>query len=244
MTGMLLAGPWLGGWLYEHFDALAFLWVAASFAGIAFWGRKLWDQEQKLGNRKEHSNNLRALFHEPVLRVCCLIEGLSSATSSLFATFILVLCVEQLRWTQTQAVKLMAAQGLVTVLCLFLLSPKFSRLAPQRIYTFALAAACIALCLLGWLESFTGLALVALLMSTASSAIHLANMGRLTTLSLDKGGVSGLFSLAQTLGMFCGSLFGGILSHWLDMRQLFPVWSVVVLFGSGLIYILSQNKSK
>lgn len=235
MIGLLLLGPWLGNWLYVHFGALAFVWVAVSFAGMGVWGLRFWQQEAAVITPRRRAPGLRVLLAEPVLGNCCLIEWLSSATGSLFATFALVLCLEQLHWSQSEAVALVTTQGLVTVLALFGLGRLLGGLAPRSIYLLALPTACLALWLMGRLESFGGLLLAAVLLSLSGAAAHLANLGRLSRLALDKGGVSGLFSLAQTLGMLCGSLLGGGLSHWLELRQLFPAWTLVLLAGAGLI---------
>jgi len=244
MIGMLLAGPWLGGKLYEYFGFLAFACVALSFAGMAFWGSGFWRQEQNQKEKSRSRSNLRQLLTEPALRNCCLIESLSSATGSLFATFSLVLCIEQLHWSQSQAVALVTTQGLITVLSLFILGPRLSSLKAHHAYLFALASACMALWLFGWAESFYGLALAALLLSLASTSVHLSNVGRLTKLTLEKGGVSGLFSLSQTMGMLGGSLIGGLLSHWLELRQLFPAWSLLLLAVAGAITLIEWRSNK
>lgn len=235
MVGLLLLGPWLGNWLYSHFGALAFVWVALSFAGMGLWGLRFWRQEAAVVSTSRRSGGLAVLLGEPALRHCCLIEWLASATGSLFATFALVLCLEQLHWSQSEAVALLTTQGLVTVLALFGLGRLLAGLAPRTIYLLALPAGCLALWLMGRLDSFAGLLLAAVLLSLAASAVHLANVGRLSRLPLDKGGVSGLFSLAQTLGMLGGSLLGAGLSHWLELRQLFPAWALLLLAGAALI---------
>lgn len=238
MLGILWVGPWLGAWLYQQAAAPAVAAVAFCFVAMAAWGARLWQLEAAgaAAGGQRALPALAATWRHGVVRGCCLAEWLSSATASLVATFSLVLCVEQLHWTPIEAVRLVTAQGVVTVLFLFGLSRQVRDLGPSRVYALALAAACTALVLLGTVDSFAGLATAMLLLSAAGSSVHLANLGRLAAVGLDKGGISSLFSLAQTLGMLCGGLYGGALAYGLTLRQLFPVSAAVLLAAAGALW--------
>lgn len=256
MAGMLWVGPWLGAGLYQHIGSPAMLAVALCFVAMALWGGHLWrqqqDQEPEQAPAAEDQPSqprrplaaLRAVWRHATVRSCCLAEWLSSSTGSLVATFSLVLCVEQLHWTPTEAVQLITGQGLVTVLFLFGLSRHVRNIAAPRVYGLALLAACSALCLLGTASTFASLASAMLLLSAAGSSVHLANLGRLSAVTLDKGGVSGVFSLSQTLGMLCGSLYGGLLAGWLTLRQLFPVSAAMLLATAALVWLATRRSAR
>lgn len=248
MAGMLWVGPWAGAGLYQHAGSPAMLAVALSFVAMALWGGHLWRQQAPAPSTDEQTCQprrplaaLRGVWRHATVRSCCLAEWLSSTTGSLVATFSLVLCVEQLHWTPTQAVQLITGQGVVTVLFLFGLSRNVRKLAAPRVYGLALLAGCTALCLLGTASTFASLAAAMLLLSAAGASVHLANLGRLSAVTLDKGGVSGVFSLSQTLGMLCGSLYGGLLAGWLTLRQLFPVSAAVLLAAAGLLWLAARR---
>ncbi|UCJ16695.1 MFS transporter [Pseudomonas sp. MM211] len=236
MIGLGLLGPWLGSVLYGQAGfAGAFVVIALCFTGMAFYGAGFWQEAPAAPSRSSLGQQLRDMFSQRSLTESCLIECASSATMSVFATFALVLCIEVLGWPDYQAVALVSAQGLVSVLALFGLGSVISHLGHQRVYPGALLLVLVALGLLGWADSFPGLLLAALLLSLAGSAIHLANVTRLSHLLPDKSRISGLFNLAQTLGMLLGALLGGSISYLVGLHWLFPVWGLLLLTGVGLL---------
>lgn len=234
MIGLGLLGPWLGALLYGAAGfAGAFVVIALCFTGMALYGAGFWQESHVAPVSGSLREQLRGLLGQRSLTDSCLIECASSATSSVFATFVLVLCIEELHWAQYEAVALVSAQGVVSVLALFGLGSLISRWGYRRVYPAALVIALLALGLLGWARQFAVLLLAALLLSLAGAAIHLANVSRLARLQPDKSRVSGLFNLAQTLGMLLGAVLGGLLSHWVGLQLLFPLWGLALTVGLG-----------
>lgn len=233
MIGLGLLGPWLGALLYGAAGFVgAFVVIALCFTGMAFYGLGFWQDGPVATPKGNLRQQLRDMLGQRSLTDSCLIECASSATGSLFATFVLVLCIEQLHWPQYEAVALVCAQGVVSVAALFGLGAVVSRLGYQRVYPAALVLALLALALLSWAGHFALLLLAALLLSLAGASVHLANVARLSGLQPDKSRLSGLFNLAQTLGMLLGAVLGGMLSHWVGLQLLFAWWGVVLLVGA------------
>lgn len=233
MIGLGLLGPWLGALLYGAAGFVgAFVVIALCFTGMAFYGLGFWQDGPPATPKGSLRQQLHDMLSQRSLTDSCLIECASSATGSLFATFVLVLCIEELHWPQYEAVALVCAQGVVSVAALFGLGALISRLGYQRVYPAALVLALVALALLGWAGHFALLLLAALLLSLAGASVHLANVARLSRLQPDKSRLSGLFNLAQTLGMLLGAVLGGVLSHWVGLQLLFPMWGAVLLVGA------------
>lgn len=245
MIGLSIIGPWLGSVVYGVAGfALAFGAIALCFVGMAFYGAGFWQESPAPpSNALSLGQQLRSMLSQRSLTDSCLIEFASSATTSLFATFALVLCIEELHWPHYQAVALVSAQGVVSVLALFALGPLIGRLGYRRVYPAALVLALLALVVMGWGKSFAVLLLAALALSLAGSSVHLANVARLSHLLPDKSRIAGLFNLAQTLGMLIGAVFGGALSQLVGLQQLFPLWGAILLIALAANYWVNGRRT-
>ncbi|EGC99440.1 major facilitator superfamily protein [Burkholderia sp. TJI49] len=155
-------------------------------------------------------------------------EAVNSATRSLAGTYTVVLAIQHLRLSQTQAVALLTLQGVVAVVALFGLGRVASRWGDARCYAFSVAGGVAGLLALGLAREawIVGAGLAAL--CAGSSLLHLVNMQRLGRHPADKSQVSSLYNLASMTGAFCGPLAGSALAPMVGLPSAFLCWLPVV----------------
>ncbi|AIO34591.1 MFS transporter [Burkholderia pseudomultivorans] len=238
-TGM--TGPWLASWLIgAHGPVATFCAASASFAGMALFSRALLGDADTAASGAAHpgTGGLRALLslanHRDV-REQLATEAVNSATRSLAGTYTVVLAIQHLRLSQTQAVALLTLQGVVAVVALFGLGRVASRWGDARCYAFSVAGGVTGLLALGLAREawIVGAGLAAL--CAGSSLLHLVNMQRLGRLPADKSQVSSLYNLASMTGAFCGPLAGSALAPMVGLPSVFLCWLPVVGVSAAML---------
>ncbi|MDS0791140.1 MFS transporter [Burkholderia pseudomultivorans] len=231
-TGM--TGPWLAsGLIGAHGPVATFCAASASFAGMALFSRALLGEADTAASGAAHpgTGGLRALLslanHRDV-REQLATEAVNSATRSLAGTYTVVLAIQHLRLSQTQAVALLTLQGVVAVVALFGLGRVASRWGDARCYALSVAGGVTGLLALGLAREawIVGAGLAAL--CAGSSLLHLVNMQRLGRHPADKSQVSSLYNLASMTGAFCGPLAGSALAPMVGLPSAFLCWLPVV----------------
>jgi MFS family permease len=184
---------------------------------------------------------IRALLADRVVAESCLIEYLSSSTSSLHGTFIVVVAIAGLGLPQGEAVQLVMIHGVSSVCALFLLGALLHRLPRPLAYGTSFTLACSGLLLLGTGSSFVTLAAGGLCLATGSALIHLVNMDQMSRHPVAKSKISGLYSLAQMSGSFSGALLGGLLAGFIMPQRIFLAWLPLVLAGALLLRVRARR---
>ena len=232
--GLGLLGPLLGNAFSERGAfSLAFMLIAASFAGMALYSLRFWEGagDASPSGTAPASGMLaqvRHLLGERSIRQSCTVELSNSATTSLFTTFIILLALEG-GVPQGQAVSLVMIEALFAVLALFGLGRVLRSTSPGRAYALGLALAITALLVCGLGHGYGWLVLAAVLVSLATATVHLVNMARLSQRREDSSKLSGLFNLASMAGSFGGALLGGAISHFTGLANLFLYWIPLLL---------------
>jgi MFS family permease len=233
--GLTLLGPMAAAALVAHGNYwLAYGAIALSFAVMAAFSRTFLpddDEEEKTqqGSMSSAWIDLRTMLWHTEVRESCAIELVSHSVNALFTTFIIVLAVQVLELSSTQAVTLVTLQGVSSIAALFVLGPLVHALSGRVAYWVASVGAIASLALLGWSTRYEGLAFAAVLLSLATGFIHLVNMKELSAVSFTKSKVAGLYNLSGMLGALLGSSIGGILAALLGLRGMFIAWIPVVL---------------
>lgn len=232
--GLGLLGPLLGNAFSERGAfSLAFMLIAASFAGMALYSLRFWEG---VGDASPSGTaaasgmlaQVRQLLGERSIRQSCSVELSNSATTSLFTTFIILLALEG-GVPQGQAVSLVMIEALFAVLALFGLGRVLRATRPGRAYALGLGLAITALLVCGLGHGYGWLVLAAVLVSLATATVHLVNMTRLSQRREDSSKLSGLFNLASMAGSFGGALLGGAISHFTGLANLFLCWIPLLL---------------
>lgn len=232
--GLGLLGPLLGNAFSERGAfSLAFMLIAASFAGMALYSLRFWEGagDASPSGTAPASGMLaqvRHLLGERSIRQSCTVELSNSATTSLFTTFIILLALEG-GVPQGHAVSLVMIEALFAVLALFGLGRVLRSTSPGRAYALGLALAITALLVCGLGHGYGWLVLAAVLVSLATATVHLVNMARLSQRREDSSKLSGLFNLASMAGSFGGALLGGAISHFAGLANLFLCWIPLLL---------------
>jgi predicted MFS family arabinose efflux permease len=179
---------------------------------------------------------LAALLRQRTIFESCVIEHFSSATTALFATFVLMLAIREMGIDAQTAVSLITIQGCGTVAALFLLNRVFMRLGRTQAYLGSLAGGIAALLCIGTASGYAALAAGAILLSLAAASVHFQNMTQLSRSPVDKSKASGLFNFAGMSGNFVGSAGGGLVSTIVTLRHLYLLWISVLLVAAAVIF--------
>lgn len=237
--GMGLLGPLLGNAFSERGQFHCAFWlIAASFALMAYYSLRFWESGEARNEPTEVTGigqQMRALLGNRPVMQSCMIEMTSSATASLFTTFILLLALES-GLPQSQAVSLVMCQGLFVVISLFGLGRLLGKQPPGRIYLASLVLAVVSLQTCAVANGYAPLLVAAALLSLATASMHWVNMTRLSQHQEDKSKLSGLFNLSSMTGSFCGALLGGAISHFSGLPGLFLCWIPVLLLSAMALH--------
>ena len=237
--GISLAGPALAAWVTADFGygaafvASGLMFGLMGLASLTFFPetREAPDGAPKVGFVREVGQLLRkrSIFES------CITEHVSSATTSLFTTFILIIAIQRLGLPRPVAVSLLAFQGCTTAASLFLGSRLYVRMNRHAAYLWSLTAGTAALLCLGLGRTYPLLALGAVLLSLASSSLHFQNMTQLSLSPANKSKVSGLYNVAGMSGGVVGSMSGGLLSKLAPIQNVYLLWIVVLLATAAAI---------
>ncbi len=244
--GLALIGPSLAAFVTAHagygaaFIASGLMFGIMGAASLSFFPETREVLDPAAPPVRFHAE-IAALLKKRSVFESCLIEHVSSATTSLFATFILVLAIKEMGLTRESAVSLIAFQGCTTVVSLFLLNRLYMRFSRHGGYLWSLAAGVSAMLCLGLAENYAMLAVGAVLLSVGSTSIHFQNMTQLSHSTANKSKVSGLFNLAGMSGNMVGSLGGGLLSILFKLREVYLLWIFALLAAALLVAWRTRN---
>lgn len=245
-VGLALVGPWLAAWVSTDMGYGAALVASGIMFGVMGAASLSFFPEAPAappaeGRQAPVLQELRTLLRNRTIFESCLIEHVSSATTTLFSSFILILAIKGLGLPRTGAVSLIAIQGCTTVASLFLLGRLFARFSRRGGYLWSLVAATGALLCLGLAGDYATLAAGAVLLSLASTSIHFQSMTLLSNSSANKSKASGLFNLASMSGNLVGSLGGGALSAIGSLQSVYLIWIAVPITAAILIALRARR---
>jgi MFS family permease len=232
--GVMVLGPVLASTLLLHSSYLwSYLLVAALFGLMALASAQVLPgeeiQDKPTGPVLSVRRQLHELWQIKPVRDSCLVEFVNSATTSVFATFILVLALTVASLPQAQAVSLVTIQGIVTVAASFSLGRLLGLLSRQQVQLLSVALAVAGLVLLGTGVLYWQLAAGTVLLSTGAALIGVSRTHQLSQLQVSKSKISGLYNLANMSGSFTGAVLGGLVGEWLGLQVLFLLWIPVFL---------------
>lgn len=237
--GISIVGPALAAWVTAQFGygpafvASGVMFGVMGLASLSFFPetREPQDDAPKVGFLREVGQMLRkrSIFES------CVTEHVSSATTSLFTTFILIVAIQRLGLPRPVAVSLLAFQGCTTAASLFVGARLYVKMSRHAGYLWSLAAGSAALLCLGFGRTYPVLAAGAVLLSLASSSLHFQNMTQLSQSSANKSKVSGLYNVAGMSGGVVGSMSGGLLSKVAPVQTIYVVWVLVLLATAAAI---------
>ncbi|WP_447728233.1 MFS transporter [Sphingomonas koreensis] len=235
-AGMAILGPATAGILILKAGVTAaFFLVAALFGVMALFSLSFLPARQPaVEEGASFLAEIGALLGNRAVAESSFVEFLSSATGSLFSTFILLLAAALPPLTKEDGITVLLVQGVSTVALLFLSGTLVARLARGTAYALALALAAAALALLGFAHGFPALAAGAVLLSAASAVVHLINVRMLASIPGAKSKAAGLYNLASMTGSSAGALGGGLLTKLVPLQSVFLLW-LPLLFGAAAL---------
>jgi predicted MFS family arabinose efflux permease len=108
-------------------------------------------------------------------------------------------------------------------------------------YGGGLVLATAALLLLGTAQGFAQLAAGAVLLSAASSLVHLVNMRLLSDHPGEKSKISGLYNLSSMTGSSLGALAGGFISKVVAIQTVYLLWLPVLWLAAAVLYFVIKG---
>lgn len=217
---------------------LAYLCVAASFAFMSAFSRTCLpadDPEQgHAGQPSRAIAGIKQLLAQRAVSESCLLEFTSHVLNALFATFIIVLAVNELQLSNVLATTLITLQGVACIAALVLLGPALRHVPARVSYVGAAIAAATSLLLLGFSAGFTGLACASVLLGGGSALIHLVNMKQLSSLHLSKSKLASIYNLSGMTGALFGATAGGVLGELIGMRGMFLAWIPILALATSI----------
>lgn len=242
--GMAIVGPAAAAVLTQRLSVTAsFLLVAALFGLMALFSLSFMPSRQIQGEETPgFIDELRLIIANRDVAESCLIEFLSSATNSLFGTFIILLAIALPPLTEQDGIHVMLFQGLTAVAMLFLGGALVQRLDRRAAYLVGMALGSAALVALGTAAGFMGLATGAVLLSAGSATVHLVNVRLLAGLPGGKSKVAGLYNLASMTGSSFGAIAGGLASQIVPLQSIYLIWLPVLALGAGAVAIVHQRR--
>lgn len=243
MCGAFVLGPILGGYLIHvtRFTT-TYLLIAFSFLMTVLLARRVLEGRtpapSPLGNVVKASpsvaETLKQLFSHRQLRRLLAVDFVVHMTLIYFATFSVIIAMDDFAYSETEAAGLTGVQGFCFMLALLvggnLRLPieglGFSRLSYGLVF--------LGLTLLGLARYGSGLWLGAISLGLGLGFMAVLNLTRLTTLTqqLGRGNVAGMSGMAGPGGGLVGSLIGGVLGQVIGLQNVFLVLLGVFMFFS------------
>jgi len=233
--GTMALGPLAGHSLSHAFSLDGALGTSAGlFAAMALLGWfTLPDSPRRSAPDPSRSHWLAALWSNRSVREACLFEGLGGSLFAFYSTFMLVIAIKELHWSQSEGVALLITSGAAYVSVLLGLGQPLRRLGEARAYRLShslLFGGALLLACSAWQPL---LFLGALALGTGIGGNHLVNVTRVALSPVNKSHVSGLMTLCQMAGSSTGAIVGGWLGAWLGLQPVFLVlalpWLIRVL---------------
>ncbi|MDR1660994.1 MAG: MFS transporter [Azoarcus sp.] len=243
MTGFLLIGPPLGVLLLERFGfggaflAIASTFLATFFVAFRAVGRHSPDAAND-GKRpvlgwKEIGAQLRLLRVTPDLGRTSLYEFFTQSVSSFFGFFIVVIALQNYRFSSHEAAMLLTFEGGTFVAALFLTGMLLNRWGRKRFYQASFLLLASSLLLLVPQKGALLLWAASALLGAGLGMVYIGNFMAYARIgeTLGMGRISGLSGLIGPMGGFAGSLLGGWLGGLWGLQTLFlPMGLVCLLF--------------
>lgn len=243
-AGLSILGPASAGLLTGAAGVTAgFYIIAALFGVMAVFSLSFLPERETSTPEDGHHllAGLGELLRNQVVADSCLVEFISGATTSLFATFIILLALELPPLTEADGINAMLAQGVAAVAMLFAGGAFVSRLGREAAYGLALALAVAAMLSLGLATGRAGLLAGGLLLSASVAVAHLVNVRMLASLPGAKSKVAGLFNLATMTGGSVGAIGGGLLTKLVSLQSVFLLWLPFLAAGAVLVALIRRN---
>ncbi|WP_380872008.1 hypothetical protein ACFB49_29610 [Sphingomonas sp. DBB INV C78] len=242
--GMAIVGPAAATLLTQRLSPfICFLLVAGLFGLMGLFSLSFMPARQApVEGAPGVLEELRMIVANADIAESCLIEFLSSATNSLFGTFIILLAAALPLLTAQDGIHVMLFQGVTAVAMLFLGGSLVDRFRTRTAYGLGLALATGALFAFGLAGGFTTLALGAVLLSAGSAIVHLVNMRMLAALPGGKSKIAGLYNLASMTGSSFGAIAGGLMSRAVPLQSIYLIWLPLLLLGAIAVRIIHQRR--
>jgi ABC-type nitrate/sulfonate/bicarbonate transport system permease component len=232
LVGMGLCGPFAANALSGTLGyGWSFALVAASFGGMALFAQTFLPDEPAAATAGNPGalREIRAMLANVAIGESCLVEFTAAAARATYTAFVVVIALQVLHLSQSQAVQLVMIDGLAAVAALLGVGYLVRGVRESHQYVASVVLSVAGLAVLGLAGGFASFALGAVLLGTGSALIHLINMGQLSRHPAAKSKISSLFNTASMAGGFGGAMLGSALSQWIGLQQVFFAWIPVVL---------------
>jgi|GEM_PF-471432 len=244
MSGMFLLGPMMAPALIEQFDFDGLFYLIGLIFALTIvlappvlnsYNGKSNMNPQAITRDNAFSQQLALMWQHPGLREVNLIEFFCHGMNMFYSFFIVVIAINDLRLSASEASQLVAVEGFTYVLALFFMGSFSSRGRQKHAYLCCFTTICSALAILASSQQLLYLWLGGGLLGLASGALEVINLTRYARIGAEigRGKVAGINALAGPCGMLLASLIGGPLGQYLGLQTVFllfiPAWLLLAL---------------
>ena len=150
-----------------------------------------------------------------------LTESLSTAFFATFSAFIMVIAVQSLGLSSTTASQILAIEGGVVILTVFIAGPLIKLLSVLQLYFLSISVVIAGLVGLALAGSFQSLVVVSIVLGLGLGLINLVVSSRIGLMKGEKGKIVGLFAASVGIGASFGPMLGGLIGDWIGIRGIF-----------------------
>jgi predicted MFS family arabinose efflux permease len=238
MTGLVLVGPLSGTLLVQRFGtAGAYAFVSGGFLVMALAGPLVLPRARHPERDQAVTQSLArfiGLLRHPIVARVCALDLAMAMILSYFASFIVLIGMKEFGLRPPVAALLVIVEGSTSVLTMFLGGLLLRDFGFRQMFALNAGFLLAGLATLSAARSARILAVGAMLLAVGLAIAHLLTVRRLSMLDVNKGSAASLQIMAQTVGLFLGTLLGGALADWLTTQAVFACAAVVYAMAAGV----------
>lgn len=169
-------------------------------------------------------------------------ESLTTAFFATFSAFIVVIAVQSLGLSSTTASQLLAIEGGLFIVTVFVAGPLIKLLSVLQLYFLSISVVIAGLVGLAQAGSFQSLVLVSCVLGLGLGLINLVVSSRIGLMKGEKGKIVGLFAAAVGIGASFGPMLGGLIGDWIGIRGIFLAF-IPFFLALGWAAYLQEKRS-
>jgi MFS family permease len=248
--GLTFFGPLLGGYLAHLLGyRLLFKILAAStlipISLVVFLRRspKAVPHEEGLkGAIAKQLEGFRDLIGTKSLYLPLATEGLSTSFFATFSAFIALIAVQSMRLPETTVSQLMAIEGGLFIVTVFVAGPLIKLLSQFHLYLLSVSVVIAGTVILAFAGNYGALAAATVVLGFGLGLTNLVVASRIGSMKGEKGKIVGLFAGAVGVGISAGPMVAGFVGKWLGPRSIFLGY--IPLFLGLLLAAYRQQASE
>lgn len=247
--GLTFLGPLAGGYLGHAlgYHSLFKLLAASTLVPVSLVAFLL--RAPKASNRDGNLKTavltqlkgFRELIGSKDLYLPLAAESISTSFFATFSAFIAVIAVQGLRLPETTVSQLMAIEGGLFIVTVFIAGPLIRLLSQFHLYLLSVSTVFVGIVVLALAGSFFSLATATTILGLGLGLMNLVVASRIGLMKGEKGKIVGLFAAAVGVGISAGPMLAGVAAKWTGPRGIFLGYIPLFL---GLLLVAHRQQAR